>query len=96
MKPYLMVEDWVSVAGEQQEKTSSLASVQDEEKSLLLLSRLEPRKVYSRILPNMPKRVVSISADGFFACAFLPVRGNHVVELKDKGVPKGRNHINGI
>ena len=26
----------------------------------------------------------------------LPIRGNHVVILKEKGVPKGRNHINGI
>ncbi len=34
--------------------------------------------------------------DDWFAYAFLPVRGNHVVVLKDKGVPKGRDHINGI
>ena len=34
--------------------------------------------------------------DDWFAYAFLPVRGNHVVVLKEKGIPKGRNHINGI
>jgi transposase len=34
--------------------------------------------------------------DDWFAYAFLPIRGNHVVVLKEKGVPKGRNHINGI
>ena len=34
--------------------------------------------------------------DDWFAYTFLPVRGNHVVVLKDKGVPKGRNHTNGI
>ena len=34
--------------------------------------------------------------DDWFAYAFLPVRGNHVVALKEKGIPKGRNHINGI
>jgi transposase len=26
----------------------------------------------------------------------LGVRGNHVVVSKDKGIPKGRDHINGI
>jgi transposase len=26
----------------------------------------------------------------------LPIRGNYVVVLKEKGVPKGRDHINGI
>jgi transposase len=34
--------------------------------------------------------------DDWFAYTFLPIRGNHVVVLKEKGVPKGRNHINGI
>ena len=34
--------------------------------------------------------------DDWFAYAFLPVRGNHVVILKEKGISKGRNHMNGI
>ena len=34
--------------------------------------------------------------DDWFAYTSLPIRGNHVVVLKEKGVPKGRNHINGI
>ena len=34
--------------------------------------------------------------DDWFAYTFLPIRGNHVVVLKEKGVPKGWNHINGI
>jgi transposase len=34
--------------------------------------------------------------DDWFAYAFLPVRGNHVVVLKEKGAPKGRDHLNGI
>jgi transposase len=34
--------------------------------------------------------------DDWFAYAFLPIRGNRVVVLKEKGIPKGRNHINGI
>jgi len=34
--------------------------------------------------------------DDWFAYTFLPIRGNHVVILKEKGIPKGRNHMNGI
>jgi len=34
--------------------------------------------------------------DDWFAYTFLPIRGNHVVVLKEKGIPKGRNHMNGI
>jgi len=34
--------------------------------------------------------------DDWFAYAFLPIRGNHVVVLKEKGIPKGRKHLNGI
>ena len=34
--------------------------------------------------------------DDYEAYASLKVRGEHVVVTKDKGVPKGRDHINGI
>jgi len=34
--------------------------------------------------------------DDWHAYTYLSVRGNHVVITKDKGVPKGRDHINGI
>jgi len=34
--------------------------------------------------------------DDWLAYAFLLIREDHVVVLKEKGVPKGRNHINGI
>ena len=34
--------------------------------------------------------------DDWLAYTSLPIRGNHVVVLKEKGLPKGRNHINGI
>lgn len=34
--------------------------------------------------------------DDWFAYAYLPIRGTHVVVTKDKGVPKGRDHLNGI
>lgn len=34
--------------------------------------------------------------DDWYAYASLSVRGNHVVVSKDKGAPKGRDHLNGI
>jgi transposase len=34
--------------------------------------------------------------DDWFIYTSLPIRSNHVVVLKEKGVAKGRNHINGI
>ena len=34
--------------------------------------------------------------DDWHAYTFLDIRGNHVVISKDKGRPKGRNHINSI
>lgn len=34
--------------------------------------------------------------DDWHAYASLSVRGNHVVVSKEKGQPKGRNHLNGI
>ena len=34
--------------------------------------------------------------DDWFAYTSLPIRGNHVVILKEKGIPKGRNHMNWI
>lgn len=34
--------------------------------------------------------------DDWFAYTFLPIRGNHVVVTKEKGLPKGRNHLNSI
>jgi len=32
----------------------------------------------------------------WFVYTFLSIRGNHVVVLKEKGISKGRNHINGV
>lgn len=34
--------------------------------------------------------------DEWFAYTFLDIRGNHVVVKKEKGQPKGRDHLNGI
>lgn len=35
-------------------------------------------------------------SDDWYAYTFLPIRGNHVVVTKEKGIPKGRDHLNGI
>ena len=34
--------------------------------------------------------------DDWFAYTFLPIRGNHVVIMKEKGLSKGRDHLNSI
>jgi transposase len=34
--------------------------------------------------------------DDWFAYTSLPVRGNHIIVLKEKGIPKSREHLNGI
>lgn len=34
--------------------------------------------------------------DDWYAYAFLPMRGEHVVVKKEKGIPLGRDHLNGI
>lgn len=34
--------------------------------------------------------------DDWWAYTFLSIRGNHVVVTKEKGVPRGRDHLNGI
>jgi len=34
--------------------------------------------------------------DDWFAYTFLPIRGDHVVVRKERGVPRGRDHLNGI
>lgn len=34
--------------------------------------------------------------DDWHAYTFLDIRGNHVVIRKEKGRPKGRDHIHGI
>jgi len=46
---------------------------------------------------ELPVRTGSLYyTDDWFAYTSLPIRGNHVVVLKKKGIPKGQNHIKGI
>lgn len=52
-----------------------------------------------RILPlvrNTTKPGSLYYTDDWHAYGSLSVRGNHVVITKEKGVPKGRDHLNGI
>ncbi len=53
-------------------------------------------RLCSLTLTNIPRLGVYYTDEWFAYYVFLPVIGNHVVVLKDKGVPKGRDHINGI
>ena len=51
------------------------------------------------LLPLMTRHAKAGSlyyTDDWHAYTFLDIRGNHVVIKKDKGKPKGRDHINGI
>lgn len=53
----------------------------------------------SELIPLMTRHTTTGSlyyTDDWHAYASLKVRGNHVVITKDKGRPKGRNHLNGI
>ena len=91
MKPCLVVEDLASVAWVQQVKTSSLGYLSRCGKVLTfpITSRAKETKQ-----PYINKYTKAGSL--YYTYAFLPIRGNHVVVLKDKGIPKGRDHINGI
>lgn len=53
----------------------------------------------SVLLPIIDKHVKHGSlyyTDNWHAYSSLNIRGNHVVVTKEKGIPKGRDHINGI
>jgi len=96
MKPCLVVENLASVAGEQPASGLYLAYIRETVKCLLFLSHHVPKRPCSLTLTDTPKQVVSTIPMIRFAYTILPVRGNYVVVLKEKGVPKGRDHINGI
>lgn len=48
------------------------------------------------LITNHTKAGSLYYTDDWFAYTFLPIRGDHVVVTKDKGIPKGRDHLNGI
>jgi len=53
----------------------------------------------SVLLPIIDKHIKHGSlyyTDNWHAYSSLNIRGNHVVVTKEKGIPKGRDHINGI
>ena len=68
----------------------------DAAKCLLFLSHPVLKRLCSLTLTDIPKLEVFIIPMRRFAYAFLSVGGNHVVVLKEKGISKGRDHINGI
>ncbi len=54
------------------------------------------RKELTPLMANHTKAGSLYYTDDWHAYTFLNIRGNHVVITKDKGKPKGRDHINGI
>ena len=96
MKLCLAVENQANEAGEQQGNVWSLAYTR--ETSKVLTFPISPRaKETMRPYITRYTQAGSLYYTGdWFASTFLPIRGNHVVVLKEKGVPKGRNHINRI
>lgn len=58
-----------------------------------------PNRKYRTILPLIEAKTKPGSlyfTDDYQAYGKLALRGSHVVVKKEKGVPKGRDHINGI
>lgn len=56
-------------------------------------------RAWNTLTPLIAKHTATGSlyyTDNWHAYAFLPIRGNHVVVRKEKGIPKGRDHLNGI
>ena len=47
-------------------------------------------------ITRYPKTGSLYYTDDWFTYTSLPIHGNHVVVLKDKGITKGRDHINCI
>jgi len=85
MKPYLMVKDLARETEELPVKPLSLAFNRETVKSLLFLS-----------FNVLEKPGISTMPMTWFAYTSLPIRGNHVALLKENGIPKGQDHINGI
>lgn len=54
------------------------------------------KKVLFPIIEQYIKQGSLYYTDDWHAYSWLNIRGNHVVVTKQKGQPKGRNHINGI
>ena len=91
-----MTEELISVAGELQVKSLSLVSIRETHKVLTFPISSRARETMMPYITRYTKTGSLYYTDDWFAYTSLPIRGDHVVVLKDKGVPKGRDHINGI
>jgi len=96
MKPCLVARDRVSVDGEHRVKSLSLVFTREMGKSLLLLSLHVIERRCCPTSTDIQKTGSLYYTDDWFAFNSLLIRGDHVVMLKEKGIPKGRNHMNGI
>jgi transposase len=97
MKPCQVAREPVSVVGELPVKILSLVFTREMGKRLPFpFHRVLKRPCNPIYIKRYTKAGSLYYTDDWFVYVFLPIRGNHVVALKEKGVPKGRKHINGI
>jgi len=96
MKPCSVAEDQENVAGEHRKRILSLAFIREMVKYLLFPISSRARETMMPFITQYTMTGSLYYTDDWFAYTSLPIRGNHVVVLKEKGIPKGRNHISGI
>ena len=96
MKPCLVVEDQESVAGEPPASVLSLTYIREMGKVLTFPISSRVKETIRPYITRYSQAGSLYYTDSWFDYTFLPIRGNHVVVLKEKGMPKGRNHIDGI
>ena len=96
MKQCLVVDNLVNVAGEQLGKILFLVSIREIKKVLTFPISSRAKDSMIPLITRYTKAGSLYYTDDWFAYTFLPIRGNHVVIMKEKGLPKGRDHLNSI
>ena len=96
MKPCLTAENRANEAGEQQGSVLFLASTRETSKVLTFPISSRAKETKRPYITRYTQTGSLYYTNDWFAYAFLPIRGNHILVLKEKGILKGRNHINGI
>ncbi|MFH1584329.1 MAG: transposase [Actinomycetota bacterium] len=96
MKQCLVVDNLVNVAGEQLGKILFLVSIREIKKVLTFPISSRAKDSMIPLITRYTKAGSLYYTDDWFAYKFLPIRGNYVVVMKEKGLPKGRDHLNSI
>jgi len=96
MKPCSVAVGQANEAGEQRGNVLSLVYTKEIGKVLTFLISSRAKETMRSYITRYTQAGSFYYTDDCFAYTFLLIRGNHVVLLKEKGLPKGWNHINGI